>query len=133
MTSYKDKLRDPRWQRRRLETLNAHNWQCQECGDTATPLNVHHLAYIANMEPWDHPDALLACLCDRCNAKAHVTTAEPEVIATVAAIAAKMPEYPYCDNCGAIVVNAQGYGHDKRQRKFWCSWCMGEMQQEVQP
>jgi len=30
---YLDKLRDPRWQRRRLEMLNKWEWTCEVCGD----------------------------------------------------------------------------------------------------
>jgi len=33
---YKDKLKDPRWQKLRLEVLNDNNFTCQYCGDAET-------------------------------------------------------------------------------------------------
>ena len=40
---YSEKLRDPRWQKRRLEILERDAWQCQACLSTAKTLHVHHL------------------------------------------------------------------------------------------
>ena len=33
--TYFDKLKDPRWQKRRLEILNLNSWSCQDCGETS--------------------------------------------------------------------------------------------------
>lgn len=45
MGSYAFKLKDPRWQRKRLEILQRDNFTCQECYATDKELNVHHLIY----------------------------------------------------------------------------------------
>lgn len=65
--SYADKLKDPRWQKKRLEILEKANWTCAECGDTGTTLHVHHLAYCKGAEPWEYPDSLYRCLCEECH------------------------------------------------------------------
>lgn len=59
--SYADKLKDPRWQRKRLEVFRAADWKCEYCGDGANTLHVHHLKYTG--EPWEAPMEDLECLC----------------------------------------------------------------------
>lgn len=63
--SYVEKLRDPRWQKRRLKVMEAADWKCQCCGDAASPLEIHHLRY--GGEPWSVPDEWLECLCETCH------------------------------------------------------------------
>lgn len=63
--SYGEKLRDPRWQRVRLEVMSRDNFSCRLCGDETTPLNVHHLQYMK--EPWDCPIKYLLTLCEDCH------------------------------------------------------------------
>lgn len=64
---YAELLRDPRWQRRRLEVLKQADFKCQECGDESTELHVHHHYYISGWKPWDYPDTLLTVLCKDCH------------------------------------------------------------------
>lgn len=71
MTSYREQLRHPKWQRRRLERLEAAGWKCADCSDADSELHVHHERYIAGRAPWEYEDALLAVLCDRCHALRH--------------------------------------------------------------
>ena len=52
MTTYSEKLKDPRWQKKRLEIFERDNWACKKCGDTDTTLHLHHLEY-QNCDPWD--------------------------------------------------------------------------------
>lgn len=61
--SYGDKLRDPRWQRKRLKIYERDNFTCTVCGDDTTELQVHHLTYFPGIEPWDYPDKDLVTLC----------------------------------------------------------------------
>jgi len=67
--SYARLLKDPRWQRRRLEVMQRDGWACQECGDTESTLHIHHAAYIGN--PWDAPSSDLTTLCDDCHNAKH--------------------------------------------------------------
>ena len=56
MNDYQTKLKDPRWQKKRLEILNRDKWACCACLSTEETLVVHHKDYISNTEPWDYPD-----------------------------------------------------------------------------
>lgn len=67
--SYSEKLRDPRWQKKRLEILERDGWKCLECGETAETLHVHHLFYRGSA-PWETPDYGLRTLCESCHAYA---------------------------------------------------------------
>jgi hypothetical protein len=63
--TYAQKLKDPRWQKRRLEILAAQNFTCQWCGDTKSTLHVHHFVYTG--DPWDAEDGDLATICESCH------------------------------------------------------------------
>lgn len=65
--AYLAKLRDPRWQRRRLEILNRDEFTCQSCFDTESTLHVHHRYYVKDSEPWEYPDHFLITLCISCH------------------------------------------------------------------
>jgi 5-methylcytosine-specific restriction endonuclease McrA len=64
---YSEKLRDPRWQRKRLQIFERDQWACRCCRDTGTTLHCHHLKYIPNREPWDYPDKDFLTLCEPCH------------------------------------------------------------------
>lgn len=65
--TYAEKLKDPRWQRKRLEILERDGWACRRCTSTTKTLHVHHLKY--GRDPWSVDDALLITLCDACHAR----------------------------------------------------------------
>jgi len=69
---YEDKLRDPRWQRKRLEVMAAADWKCQDCGDGKEELHVHHLLYSGDREPWEYANSGLLCTCDTCHKIRHM-------------------------------------------------------------
>lgn len=71
MSTYQDRLKDPRWQRKRLEVFERFNFQCANCKDSASTLHAHHRYYIQGREPWDYPDVALVCLCDECHQICH--------------------------------------------------------------
>jgi hypothetical protein len=62
---YSEKLLDPKWQKKRLETLNRDNFTCCFCGDTETELHVHHLKYTG--EPYEALLNDLETLCCHCH------------------------------------------------------------------
>jgi len=64
---YLEKIKDPRWQKKRLEVLERDDWQCQKCGDKETTLHVHHLRYIPNKAPWEYKNYNLLTLCSNCH------------------------------------------------------------------
>jgi hypothetical protein len=65
-TTYSEKLKDPRWQKKRLEILQRDEFTCVKCGDNTSTLHVHHKAYHSG-DPWDTPDAHLVTLCEGCH------------------------------------------------------------------
>ena len=65
--TYQEKLKDPRWQKKRLEILERDNFTCQICYDTEKTLHVHHRWYEKNREPWDYPNDVYTTLCENCH------------------------------------------------------------------
>lgn len=63
---YLEKLKDPRWQRLRLEILQRDDFSCQSCGSNTETLHVHHLNY-TGYNPWDAPENDLITLCEDCH------------------------------------------------------------------
>ena len=51
---YDELLKDPRWQRKRLEAMQADKFTCQMCFRSDKPLNVHHKKYIQGAAPWEY-------------------------------------------------------------------------------
>jgi len=66
-SAYAQKLRDPRWQKKRLEIMSRDKFTCRSCASTERTLNVHHLFYPKGAEPWECPDESLATLCELCH------------------------------------------------------------------
>ena len=64
--AYKEKLKDPRWQKKRLEVFKRDGWKCTECGREDLELHLHHEEYF-NGEPWDVPEDFLKTLCHVCH------------------------------------------------------------------
>ncbi len=65
--TYKEKFKDPRWQKKRLKILERDDWTCQCCGDKESTLHVHHRYYKTGLDPWDYPDISLITLCEECH------------------------------------------------------------------
>lgn len=66
MSEYFEKLKDPRWQKKRLAVFERDGFQCLCCEDKTSTLHVHHLIYTAK-EPWDEPMENLETLCAECH------------------------------------------------------------------
>jgi len=65
---YSDKLKDPRWQKKRLEIFERDNWTCIFCGEEEKTLSVHHLYYDKG-NPWEVRNAALVTVCEGCHKK----------------------------------------------------------------
>lgn len=79
-SAYAAKLKDPRWQKKRLEVLDRAGWACQMCGDSKSMLHVHHKQYLKGREPWDYDTDQLASLCATCHKDGH---GSPDVLLNV--------------------------------------------------
>lgn len=64
---YLEKLKDPRWQKMRLQILERDEWSCCICYDRESTLHVHHRFYTKGIEPWDYPPEALVTLCESCH------------------------------------------------------------------
>lgn len=65
MSNYGELLKDPRWQKKRLEIMERDDFACQCCGERYKTLNVHHMWY--EKLPWDTPNMMLITLCEECH------------------------------------------------------------------
>ncbi len=65
--NYAEKLRDPRWQRKRLEVLNRFDFTCVVCNSKNRTLHVHHSYYLKGRDPWEYPTEHFWCLCETCH------------------------------------------------------------------
>lgn len=70
-SAYTEKLKDPKWQKLRLEVFERDEWTCQRCYDTESTLMVHHLYYQNGNEPWEYPIEAFSTLCNTCHATEH--------------------------------------------------------------
>ena len=68
---YSDKLKDPRWQKKRLEILEERKWLCESCGDGKKTLHVHHKYYDYDKDPWDYQSQAYSVLCEECHEDEH--------------------------------------------------------------
>lgn len=71
MIKYSDKLKDPRWQKKRLEVFVRDGWKCRHCNDANSTLAIHHLRYVSGKEPWDCENSELMTLCENCHSLNH--------------------------------------------------------------
>lgn len=71
MSSYSEKLKDPRWQKLRLQVMERDGFACQLCFSTEKTLHIHHLTYRRN--PWQSELSELITLCEDCHAQVEST------------------------------------------------------------
>ena len=64
---YHEKLKDPRWQKKRLEILERDGWSCKFCGSSEKTLHIHHLFYFKGKDPWEIHNGFLITLCEDCH------------------------------------------------------------------
>lgn len=69
--NYDQELKNPRWQKRRLEKMQQAGWKCEICGDDKEELNVHHPEYNGR-QAWEYTLSDLECLCKTCHSITHM-------------------------------------------------------------
>ena len=76
--SYSEKLKSPKWQRKRLEVLQRDDFTCQLCSDTENQLHIHHKKYTG--EPHEAPLEDLITLCLHCHEAETIMNRQDETI-----------------------------------------------------
>jgi hypothetical protein len=71
MSEFSDQYKHPKWQKLRLEMLEAAQFECSKCGDTESQLHVHHRHYVKGRKVWDYGRCELEVLCSACHAEEH--------------------------------------------------------------
>ena len=69
--TYSEKLKDPRWQKKRLEVMKRNDFHCEICGDGESTLHVHHKEYFKGREIWEYEPEQLAVVCKDCHDNLH--------------------------------------------------------------
>jgi hypothetical protein len=85
-SAYSKSLRDPRWQKKRLEILQARGWKCEECGDKTKELQVHHGYYDRMLKPWEYEDSTMRVMCETCHDSWHLLKLDIDVLTAVATV-----------------------------------------------
>ncbi len=70
--AYSDLLKDPQWQRKRLEVFQKDNFRCVYCDDDKLTLHGHHPKYIHGRAPWEYETIELITLCEDCHEVEHL-------------------------------------------------------------
>jgi len=99
MATYFEKLKDPRWQKKRLEVLQAADFHCQSCGDGTSTLHVHHKQYFKGREPWEYDARQLAVLCEDCHAAHHAEDDELHMVGSYLPV-----DGPWCRGSAASLI-----------------------------
>ena len=68
--TYSEQLKQPLWQKKRLEIFQRDNWTCKTCKHTDKQLHAHHGVYLSGLKAWEYDDKYLHTLCFECHIEA---------------------------------------------------------------
>lgn len=74
--NYAQQIKHPNWQKKRLEVLEAHNFECENCGSKEEELHVHHPFYKRGAMIWQYETDELQSLCHKCHKDVHAKDEE---------------------------------------------------------
>ena len=69
--TYKQQLKSPMWQKKRLEIMQRDNFTCHRCSSKDKTLNVHHVTYSKNKKAWEYLDNNYVTFCEDCHKLEH--------------------------------------------------------------
>ena len=69
--TWSDQYKHPQWQKKRLEVLEASEFQCDMCGSKEKQLHVHHKQYFKGRMMWEYASDELQALCADCHEHNH--------------------------------------------------------------
>lgn len=122
--SYTEQLKNPKWQKKRLEILQRDNFTCQYCNDTNSQLNVHHLIYETKYA-WEADNAILITLCDKCHKRYHdvYKDVEPKILNSLK----KKLKDPFIIKCAVELFSDFKNLNDL----IYCLWELRDREKEV--
>lgn len=62
--TYAEKLKDPRWIKKRDQIVARDGGRCRVCNRSEN-LHVHHIRYVRGKDPWDYKEFYLVTLCKK--------------------------------------------------------------------
>ncbi len=123
--TYYDKLKDPRWYKKRLKILKRDEYKCTVCG-AKHDLQVHHTYYIGtNNPPWAYPDESLITVCKECHQHYHETH---EIEIRKAHVSHKPPKKPKKPN--TVIVKKRKDQKPKKQKRHHIDTSLAKRQSE---
>ena len=69
--NYKEQLKSPKWQKKRLDVLNLRGFKCENCANEEKQLHVHHRFYLKGRKAWEYDNDVLQVLCETCHENEH--------------------------------------------------------------
>ena len=91
--TYSNKLKNPLWQRKRLEIMQRDDFKCCLCHKAENELNVHHQYYTPETEPWEYDAECYLTLCKDCHSDVHTTFTKIVALIAFKAIKSGMSLY----------------------------------------
>jgi 5-methylcytosine-specific restriction endonuclease McrA len=88
--TYKEQLRDPRWQRVQSLIRERDKYKCRICGDASSFLHVHHIYYQNGLKAWEYDHDSMITLCESCHEFAHKSLPKISALMTVSLANNKM-------------------------------------------
>lgn len=97
--TYSEKLKDPRWQRKRLEILDRDGFICRKCMSHDKTLHVHHKFYITGRDPWEYDESELITVCHICHEIEELIIKQKKILISNIKISGhSVPKYcPFCN------------------------------------
>lgn len=62
--TYLEQIRNPKWQKKRLEIMQRDGFKCCICKANDKPLNVHHLYYMPKTLIWEYDNEAMKTVCE---------------------------------------------------------------------
>lgn len=106
--TYSEKLKDPQWQKKRLEIMSRDGFRCCYCGNDKSTISVHHEYYVSNRDPWQYPNWSLKSLCESCHGRVHsgeireFGLSDWEGLIESVTTSSKYPVFELCEILGAV-------------------------------
>lgn len=119
-SSYAQKLRDPRWQRKRLEILELVGWICESCSGSENTLHVHHKQYFKGREPWEYDADQLAVLCEDCHERTHKS--QDRLLDVISRLPIEGMRWIDRDKAACLIAGALGLGDFSYEGAVETAW-----------